>query len=265
MLTGDRRDLIADRVRRINRVRDLLVGICSTLDRAFDYSWAKGPGVLLIECQAPAVSRRIGVKRLITWLERRKVRSAEAVAAKAVEAAQSEDTALPGEGRASNLLRDLAHQLLALGEQIKDNDRGSRETFMTDDRAEIIESIPSMGPILGAEFFVVIGGLSGHRNAGSLPCQAGLAPVLHNSGRRTGDYHRPKRYNRRLRWLFSMSAQSVMMSPWLSRDLYLKKRREELIHTQAMLELARRLVDVLRATLRDDKPFTSVPPVTLTA
>jgi transposase len=265
VLTNYRADLIADRVRLINRMRDLLVGICPALERAFDYSAAKGPVVMLTEYQTPAALRRIGAKRLTSWLERRKVRSATEVAAKAVEAAQSQQIALPGEKRSAKLVCDLAHQLLALDERIKDNDREIRETFRTDERAEIIESMPGMGPILGAEFVAIVGDLSGYKDAGRLASHAGLAPVARDSGRRTGNNHRPKRYNRRLRWLFYMSAQSAMMRPGPSRDYYLKKRAEGLLHTQALLALARRRVDVLWAMLRDKRLFTSAPPVTQAA
>ncbi|OEJ55238.1 IS110 family transposase [Streptomyces agglomeratus] len=265
VLTHHRADLIADRVRLINRLRDLLVGICPALERAFDYSSAKGPVVMLTEYQTPAALRRIGVKRLTTWLERRKVRGAGDVAGKAVEAAQSQQIALPGEKSAAKLVCDLAHQLLTLDERIKDNDREIREVFRADDRAEIIESMPGMGPILGAEFVAIVGDLSGYLDAGRLASHAGLAPVPRDSGRRTGNHHRPKRYNRRLRWLFYMSAQTAMMRPGPSRDYYLKKRGEGLLHTQALLALARRRVDVLWAMLRDKRLFTPVPPVTQTA
>jgi transposase len=265
VLTNHRADLIADRVRLINRLRDLLVGICPALERAFDYSAAKGPVVMLTEYQTPAALRRTGVKRLTTWLERRKVRGADAVAAKAVEAAQSQQIALPGEKRAAKLVRDLAQQLLALDERIKDNDREIRETFRSDDRAEIIESMPGMGPILGAELVAIVGDLSGYRDAGRLASHAGLAPVARDSGRRTGNYHRPKRYNRRLRHIFYLAAQTAMMRPGPSRDYYLKKRSEGLLHTQALLSLARRRVDVLWAMLRDGRLFTSAPPVTQAA
>ncbi|MFF7146405.1 IS110 family transposase [Streptomyces nodosus] len=265
VLTHYRADLIADRVRLINRLRDLLVGICPALERAFDYSAAKGPVVMLTEYQTPAALPRIGVKRLTTWLERRKVRGASVVAAKAVEAAQSQMTALPGEKRAAKLVCDLAHQLLALDERIKDNDREIRETFRADDRAEIIESMPGMGPILGAEFVAIVGDLSGYRDAGRLASHAGLAPVPRDSGRRSGNHHRPKRYSRRLQHIFYMAAQTAMMRPGPSRDYYLKKRGEGLLHTQALLALARRRVDVLWAMLRDKRLFTSAPSVTQTA
>ncbi|WP_369174611.1 IS110 family transposase [Streptomyces sp. R28] len=265
LLTRHRAGLIADRVRLVNRLRDLLLGICPALERAFDYSAAKGPVLMLTEYQTPAALRRIGFKRLTTWLERRKVRGAAEVAAKAVEAAQSQLTALPGEKPAARLVCELAHQLLALDDRIKDNDREIRETFRADDRAEIIESMPGMGPILGAEFVAIVGDLAGYKDAGRLASHAGLAPVARDSGRRTGNYHRPQRYNRRLRHIFYMSAQTAMMRPGPSRDYYLKKRSEGLLHTQALLALARRRVDVLWAMLRDKRLFTSAPPVTQAA
>lgn len=59
-----------------------------------------------------------------------------------------------------------------------------------------------------------------------------------------------------------MAAQTAMMRPGPSRDYYLKKRAEGLLHTQALLSLARRRVDVLWAILRDKRLFTSAPPVT---
>ncbi|MGV9351634.1 IS110 family transposase [Streptomyces spiralis] len=259
LLTANRRDLIADRVRLINRMRDLLCGISPALESAFDYARSKGAVILLTRYQTPTALRRTGVKRLTTWLQHRKVRSPQNIAEKAVEAANQQHTALPGETRAAALLAELAHQLLALDERITANDREIRETFRADDRADIIESLPGMGPILGAEFIAIAGDLSSYRDAGRLAAHAGLAPVPRDSGRRTGNLHRPKRYDRRLRWVFYLSAQSAMMHPGPSRNFYLRKRAEGLRHVQAILALARRRVDVLWAMLRDQRPYTLTP------
>jgi transposase len=256
--------VIADQA-RMRRDFASLVGICPASERAFGYSSAKGPVVMLTDYQTLAALRRIGVKRLATWLERRKARGADAVAAKAVEAARSQQIALPGEKRAAKLVCDLAHQLLALDEWIKDNDRETRETFRSDERAEITESMPGTGPILGAEFVAIVGDLSGCRDAGRLASHSGLAPVARDSGRRTGNYQRPKRYNRRLRHIFYISAQAATMRPGPFRDHYLKKHGEGLPHTRALLSLARRRIHVLWAMLRDGRLFTSAPPVTQAA
>jgi hypothetical protein len=84
-LTNHRADLIADQVRLIIRTRDLLVGICPALEWAVDSPRPGGPGRIADRVSDLRRSRRIGVKRFTTWLERWKVRRAGHVAAKAVE------------------------------------------------------------------------------------------------------------------------------------------------------------------------------------
>jgi hypothetical protein len=64
-----------------------------------------------------------------------------------------------------------------------------------------------------------------------------------DSGRITGNLRRPKRYNRRLRCVFYMTALSSNRAEGPSRRFYDRKRAERLIHTQALPALARRLVD----------------------
>ena len=43
LLTGYRADLIADRVRMINRLRDILTSVSPALERESDYSSCKAP------------------------------------------------------------------------------------------------------------------------------------------------------------------------------------------------------------------------------
>lgn len=114
-------------------------------------------------------------------------------------------------------------------------------------------------PAASAEFVAVAGDLSSYRDVGRPAAHAGLAPVPRDSGRRTGNLHRPERYDRRLRWVFYLSAQSAMMYPGSSRDFHLRKRAEGLRHVQAVLALARRRVDVRWAMLRDHRPYVPAP------
>lgn len=262
LLTAHRSDLMADRVRMINRLRDVLTGIFPALERAFDYSAHKGALVLLTGYQTPGALRRRGRVRLATWLAHRCVRGADAVAASALEAAEAQQTVLPGEDIAAAIVADLATQILALEERIKQTDKRIRDTFRTHPQAEIIESLPGMGPILGAEFIVSAGELTAYPDAGHLASAAGLVPVPRDSGRRTGNLHRPKRYSRRLRRVFYMSAQVSIAREGPNRDFYLKKRGEGLKHVQAVIALARRRADVMWALLRDNRVFTPAPPVT---
>ncbi|MGX9225962.1 IS110 family RNA-guided transposase [Streptomyces albus] len=266
LLTAHRADLVADRVRMINRLRDVLTGVFPALERAFDYSSHKGALVLLTGYQTPAAIRRRGRARLTAWLANRSVRGADAVAQTALEAAQAQWTALPGEDIAAQIVADLAAQILALDDRMKRIDKQIRETFRSHPQAEIIESLPGMGPILGAEFVVAAGDLSAYADAGHLASAAGLVPVPRDSGRRTGNLHRPKRYSRRLRRVFYMSAQTSIIREGPNRDFYLKKRGEGCKHVQAVIALARRRASVLWALLlRDGRVFTSAPPVTQAA
>lgn len=72
VLTGHRADLVADRVRMINRLRDLMTSVFPSLERAFDYSAHKGALVLLTGYASPDRIRRIGETRLAGWLRNRK-------------------------------------------------------------------------------------------------------------------------------------------------------------------------------------------------
>jgi transposase len=117
-----------------------------------------------------------------------------------------------------------------------------------------------MGPILGAELIAATGDLNGYANAGRLASAAGLVPVPRDSGRRTGNMHRPMRYSRKLRRVFYLSAQASMMREGPNRDYYLKKRGEGLKHVQALIALARRRADVLWALLRDNRVFEVTAP-----
>ncbi|GAA2483791.1 IS110 family transposase [Streptomyces thermolineatus] len=261
LLTAHRSDLVADRVRMTNRLRDVLTGVFPALERSFDYSNHKGALVLLTGYQTPAAIRRRGRARLTAWLANRSVRSADTVAATALEAAQAQQTALPGEDVAAQIIADLATQILALDDRLKRIDRQIRDTFRRHPQAEIIEAMPGIGPVLGAEFVVAAGDLSAYADAGHLASAAGLVPVPRDSGRRTGNLHRPKRYSRRLRRVFYMSAQTSIIREGPNRDFYLKKRAEGLKHVQAVIALARRRASVLWALLRDNRVFTSTPPV----
>jgi len=60
LLTAHRTDLVADRVRMINRLRDVLTGMFPALERAFDYGNHKGALILLTGYQTPSAIRRRG-------------------------------------------------------------------------------------------------------------------------------------------------------------------------------------------------------------
>jgi transposase len=260
VLTGHRADLIADRVRMINRLRDLMTSVFPSLERAFDYSSHKGALVLLTGYASPDRIRRLGENRLASWLWQRKVRDSPGVAARAVAAARAQVTVLPGQDLTASIITELATNILALDERLKSLDAQIDELFAQHPQAAIIQSMPGFGPFLGASLLVGAGDLRAFPSAGHLAAAAGLVPVPNDSGRRTGNLHRPLRYSRPLRHVFYLSAQTSMMRDGPNRDYYLKKRVRGATHSQAVIALARRRIDVLWALLRENRTWTPAPP-----
>ena len=266
-LTGYRTDLMADWVRGINRLRALLGSVFPALEAAFDYS-NRTPLILVGGLCAPGEIRTAGIDGVTAHLVENQAwpPGIAKTAATAVALAHQQDLALPGEAGTAALVKRLARKLLELDREIKEIDKTITERFRDHPYARIIESLPGFGPGLGAEFLVATGGtLASFATPGRLASYAGLVPVPRDSGRVTGNLHRPKRYNRRLRRVFYLAALSSIRGEGPSRQFYDRKRCERLIHPQALLALARRLVDVLWALLRDGREFTTHKPVTATA
>jgi transposase len=265
-LTGRRADLVADRTRAVNRLREQLLGIFPALERAFDYVNHKGALLLLTGYQTPAALRRIGVKRLERWLVNRKVRGADTVARLAVEAAAAQHTALPGEKLTAQMVHTLAKEVIALNEKVAEVDKLIEGRFRQHPSAEIVASLPGIGPLLGAEFLAVTGGdMDYFGTPDRLAGMAGLAPAPRDSGRISGNLHRPKRYHRKLQRVFFYSALNSIRWCEESSRFYQRKRAEGKRHTQAVLALARRRVNVLWAMLRDQRCYQPTPSVTAAA
>jgi len=260
VLTGHRADLVADRVRMINRLRDLLTSVFPALEREFDFASCKGALVLLSGYATPESIRRMGEARLSRWLRQRRVRGYADVAARAVAAAQTQQTVLAGQDVAASIVAELAEAVLAQHARLKLLDQQIQDAFAQHPQAEVIESMPGFGPVLGASLLVAAGDLAAFPTAGHLAAAAGLVPVPNDSGRRTGTVHKPRRYSRPLRHALYLSAQTSMMRAGPNRDYYLKKRDQGRSHSQAVIALARRRIDVLWALLRDNRTWTTAPP-----
>ncbi|MFD1313756.1 transposase, partial [Streptomyces kaempferi] len=212
--------------------------------------------------QTPAALRRAGRNRLAVWLKNRKVRNYRLVAATAVEVAEAQHTAVPGEKLAAAVVARLAREVIALDEEIAETDALVEGRFRDHPHAEVILSMPGIGSVLGAEFIAHTGGdMRVFGTADRLAGVAGLAPVPKDSGRISGNMRRPRRYCRRLMRVFYMSAQVAARCCPVSKAFYERKRAEKKTHKQAVIALARRRLNVLWALLRDGRLFEGSPPL----
>ena len=256
MLTSRRTDLICDRVRAINRLRGTLLEYFPALERAFDYSKSKAALTLLSEYQTPDRLRRVGVTRLAAWLRKRGCRNSAAVATAAVDAAHQQSTTLPAEPIGSALVARLASEITAIDGDLVELDAQLTDRFRQHEAAEILLSLPGFGPVLAATFLANIGGnLDGFDTVDRLAAVAGLAPVPYDSGRISGNLHRPRRFNRRLLRTCYLAALSSLKNSPSSRAFYDRKREEGKTHKQALIALARRRINVTWAMLRDHTPY----------
>ena len=245
VLTGRRRDLSDDRTRAVNRLRGHLTGIFPGLERELDLGNV-GPLVLLTGYQTPAAIRRTGARRLATRLRNRKVRGADQLAAAAVQAAEGQHTTVPGEKITAQVVHSPAGEVMALNEKITETDKLIEGRFRQHRHAEVIASMPGIGPLPGAEFLAATGGdMDAFDSADRLAGFGGVAPAARDSGKISGNLHRPKRYSRRLQRVFHTSALISIRCCDESRRFYDRKRAEGKRHVQAVLALARRRVNVL--------------------
>ncbi|OJF14541.1 transposase IS116/IS110/IS902 family protein [Couchioplanes caeruleus] len=251
ILITRRTDLVCDRTRQINRLRAQLLEIFPALERALTLT-NQGPVILLSGYQTPGAIRRMGVRRLQAWLAGRHVRAAADLARVAVEAAQAQHTALPGKELAATIVARLAAGVLALNAEIAQVDALIEARFAQHPSAEVIESLPGMGPRLGAELLAATGGnLTAFGSADRLATFAGLAPVPRDSGRVNGNMRRPTRFHRGLLRAFYLSALASLRTCTASRSYYDRKRQEGRNHQQALLCLTRRRANVLWAMVPD--------------
>lgn len=261
MLAAYRSDLVADRTRAINRMRAALLEYFPGLEATFDYAQRKAAVLLLTEYQTPEQLRRAGVTRVTAKLRKLGARLPEQIAQAAVDAAHAQRTVVPGQDAASIIVKRLAGEVLRLREEVEEVESQLETRFRRHRHAESLLTIPGFGTLLAAEFIAYTGGtLTAFESADRLAGIAGVAPVPRDSGRISGNLHRPKRYSRRLLRTCYLSAEAAARSHPESRTYYDRKRHEGKTHKQAILALARRRINVIWALLRDGTTFHQESP-----
>ena len=227
MLAAHRTDLVADKTRAINRLRATLLEYFPALEASFDLAQRKGALVMLTKYQTPAQLRRSGITRVTTWLRNAGCRNAAAIAEAALEAANRQHTVVPGQDAAALIVGRLAREVLRLKEEVEEVESQLDTRFRRHEWAAILLSVPGFGPLLAAEFIGATGGTMRHfANADRLAGIAGVAPVPRDSGRISGNLHRPKRFDRRLLRACYISAEVAARHHPESRTYYDRKRAE---------------------------------------
>ncbi|MBW9121890.1 IS110 family transposase [Microbacterium trichothecenolyticum] len=264
LLSARREDLVHDRTRTVNRLRAILLHYFPTLETAFNYATSKGSLILLTKYQTPGAIRRVGQRRLTTWLKGQDCRKATDVAVAALRAAAEQHATVAGEAAAARLVGTIARDLLRLREQILEVEAQIAAVLPANPLAESLMTIPGFGARLTADFLAATGPDLGYFGTPDrLASFAGLAPMSRDSGKISGNHYRPRRYDRRLLNACFQSAFIAARTCPTSRAFYERKRHEGKSHKQALIALARRRINVIWAVLRDRATYAPSPQSTM--
>jgi transposase len=256
LLSARREDLVADRTRAINRLRASLLDYFPALEAEFGFAKLKAASILVSGYQTPDSLRRAGRSRLTTWLKSRNCYRPAVIAERAIAAANRQHATVAGQSAGAAIVAGLAADVLCLHRAIDDIEHQITSRLESHRPAELLQSMPGFGPLLAAEFIASTGAsITRFQSADRLAGVAGLAPAPGDSGRITGNHHRPKRYDRRLLRACYLAAQTAATCCPISRAYYERKRAEGKTHKQAVIALARRRINVIWAMLRDSTPF----------
>jgi transposase len=258
LLMRRRADLVADRTRAINRLRDTLLSYFPGLERVLEFT-NKGPLLLVGRYNTPDGIRRSGAARIERHLKSAGAVKAHDLAQTALAAAKAQSVRIAGQDTASSIVSELAAEILRLNDRVAETDERVAQAFFSLPQAEIITSMPGFGPRLGAELLVEIGDVSRFASAGHLAAYAGIAPVSRDSGKSTGNRMRARGGNKRLKRVMYHAAFISIRCDERARAFYDRKRAEGKRHHQAIIALARRRTDVLYAMLVHGTHYASEP------
>ena len=220
-LVAHRRGLVEDQARLIARLRALLLEVFPGLEATLDLR--KDRALLVVtKVATPSATRRLGSSRLARWLRARGVRRCEELAGKAVEAAKAQRRELPAAEAKATLVSEMAAEVLRTRVRIADLDARLEELVAAKPEAEVVRSMPGMGPLFTAEFLSEVGDPSRFGSADSLAAAAGLVPATRQSGG-SNFQRRARRGNRTLKNLLYRSAFGCTGTPPAEQGLLPQK------------------------------------------
>ena len=173
----------------------------------------------------------------------------------------------PARRPSRKLVHTLAEEVMALNEKISEIDKLIEGRFREHELAEMISSVPGIGTAarrrVPRRHRRRPGRLRHPGPPGRLRWRRPRTPRLGQGQRQPAP---APRYHRRppARLLHLRAGQRPLLTP-NSRQFYDRKRAEGKRHTQAVLALARRRVNVLWALIRDRRCYQVTPPVTTAA
>jgi transposase len=255
VLAGYDADLAAESTRLTNRLHDALLHVHPALERLLGrHLRRRGVLGLLAATGTPNSIAGLGEPGIRALVAAGSPRMARTLPAQLLSVLAEQSVTIPATEQYGRVIRGLARQLLTVLDQ-RDTLRAELDDLLaTHPLAEILTSMPGVGPRTAIELLRTVGDGSTFATAAHIASYAGLAPATRQSGRSIKGEHQAHRGNRALRGALYMSAFASLKHP-PSRTYYDRKRAEGKSHTAALTCLARRRVDVLHAMIRDRQTY----------
>ncbi|BCN71118.1 IS110 family transposase [Prescottella equi] len=260
VLVGFDDDLAGEATRISNRIRGLLTGIHSALERAL------GPRIahlavleILSRCGGPSGIRQAGRRRITTLAVKHAPRMGARLVEEIFAALDQQTVVVPGSTAAEIVLPKLADSLKEVLQQRKSVAEDVERMLDEHPLSRVLTSMPGIGVRTAARILIEVGDGSGFASADHLAAYAGIAPVTHRSGSSIRGEHPARSGNRKLKRALFLSSFAALHDP-TSRAYYDRKRAEGKKHNAALICLARSRCDVLYAMLKNKTLYQQPAP-----
>ena len=244
--------MIWERTRAVQRLRHQLREYFPAALEAFEDLDAPDVLELLARAPDPERARRLTRAQVSAALKRARRRGIEGKADAILAALRGEHLGQPPALTAAyaGTVRSLIALITTLNEQVKALEAQVRENFGRHPDAEIYQSQPGMGAILGARVLGELGD-DPHRyaSAKSRRNYAGTSPITRASGKRKVVAARFVHNDRLVDALNAQAFAALSASPG-ARAFYDQQRAKGIEHQDALRRLANRLVGVLHGCLK---------------
>jgi transposase len=249
--------LIWERTRQVQRLRHQLREYFPAALAAFEDLDAPDALELLGKAPDPARAARLTRAQVSAALKRARRRDIPGKATAILAALRSEHLGQPPAVTAAYAVtaRSLIAVIATLNEQVKVLEEQVRAHFGRHPDAEIYQSQPGIGPVLGARVLGEFGDDPGRYASGKARKNyAATSPITRASGKKKVVAARFIRNDRLTDALMAQALSAISASPG-ARALYDAERDRGAGHNPALRKLANRLVGILHGCLKTRTPY----------
>jgi len=237
----------------------LALRMTSVMDRLFpellsSFSKTISPSCLALLCAAPTPRKvlALGDEKLSALLHKVSGGKLKATRVWEIMNKATESIGVPSQAM-EEVLALLLEQINLINSQLKMVDR--RITKLYKQAGVYFTSIGGVGTLSAATMLAEFGSVTRFTRAEQMVAFAGVDPKLRNSGKHQGQVHISKRGPRYLRRALYLACQGVVRNDDYFHSIYQHYRDKGKSYKEAIIAVVNRLIHVLYAMWRDNRPY----------